>query len=134
MKEKSEDVKKHKNEKENFSIVPDNVKPPEKRKMVKGIFKNIECPGTMVSFPFRAYKEPIKTYHLMDGGEYELPVELVEHLNKNCAYKVPSWESSEGVVTTGQPANMPGQPAWQKKIAKVISRFSFQPLEYVDSA
>jgi hypothetical protein len=117
------------NEKEDLSVVPQNVKPPEKRKMVKGIFRNIECPGTMISFPFRAYKEPIKRYDLMDGGEYELPVEVVEHLNKNCVYKVPSWKAIEKGEIKPQSTS-----DWKKEITKVISRFSFQPLEYVGSS
>ena len=109
-----------------------SVRPPKDRKLVKGIFKNIECPGTMHVFSFRHYKEPIKTYYLQDGAEYELPIEVVEHLNKNCAYKIPKWQSGTEVIT-GKPAMAPGQPGWEKKIEKVISRFQFQPTNYVEA-
>jgi hypothetical protein len=108
-----------------------NVRPPKERKMVKGIFKNIECPGAMHTFHFRKYKEPVKTYYLMDGGEYELPIEVVEHLNQNCAYKNPKWVSSEGNEELGVPVNAPGQPKWQKQIGKVVSRVAFQPTQYI---
>ena len=73
-----------------------NVRPPKNRQYVKGIFKNLECPGTMQSFPFRKYKEPIKFYHLMDGQTYKLPVEVVEHLNNDCAYKQHKWALGRG--------------------------------------
>lgn len=124
--------KKNKNIREDFSSIPSNVKPPEKRKMVKGIFKNLESPGVGVSFSFRVYKEAIKTYNLIHGGEYELPIEVVEHLNKNCGHKKYRWVSKDGQISTGKPVDT--QAGWTKKVESVVSRFAFQPLEYVDAA
>lgn len=107
---------------------PKNVRPPKERKIVKGIFKYIECPGGIFSFPFRIYKEPIKTYHLLDGGTYELPIEVVDHLNNNCCYKFTKWVASTGEETLGVPVNAPGQLKYKKEIGQVIQRVMFQPM------
>ncbi len=105
-----------------------NVLPPENRRYVKGIFKNIECPGTMLTFPFRMYKEPVKKYFLMDGGEYELPIEVVEHLNNNCAYKEHAWK----LKGRDKMLKMDGTTHDDsKEVKQTTSRFMFQPLEYV---
>lgn len=105
-----------------------NVLPPENRRFIKGIFKNIECPGTMLSFPFRMYKEPVKNYYLMDGGEYELPIEVVEHLNNNCAYKEHAWKlkGRDKLIKMDGTKNEDS-----KEVKQTTSRFMFQPLEYV---
>lgn len=104
-----------------------NVRPPESRRYVKGVFKNLECPGTLLSFPFRKYKEPIKTYHLMDGVVYELPIEVVEHINNNCAYKQHRWAlggSKKLIAMDGSDVSS------KKEVARTTSRFAFQPSEY----
>jgi hypothetical protein len=59
----------------------------EESKLVKGIFKNLECPGGSLRFYFRKYKEdPVKEYVFWDGREYEIPLGVARHLNNNCAY------------------------------------------------
>lgn len=104
-----------------------NVRPPENRRYVKGIFKNLECPGTMLSFPFRKYKEPIKKYHLMDGETYELPIEVVEHINTNCAYKQHKWALGAGKKLIAMDGS---DVSSNKEVARMTSRFAFQPSEY----
>lgn len=57
-------------------------------KLVKGIFKNLECPGGDLQFAHHEYKgEPTRVYHLLDGEEYELPLGVAKHINKQCKYK-----------------------------------------------
>ena len=57
-------------------------------KLVKGIFKNLECAGGDLSFAYHAYKgEPTRVYHLIDGNEYELPLGVAKHINNQCKYK-----------------------------------------------
>ena len=104
-----------------------NVRVPENRRIVKGIFKNLECPGTMLTFCFRKYKEPIKTYYLMDGNEYDLPIEVIEHINSNCGYKKHEWKLENKRTI----ANEMGGRGSNKAIASVISRFMFTPLDYL---
>ena len=104
-----------------------SIRIPKNRKQVKGIFKNIECPGTMLTFSFRKYKEPIKTYYLMDGGEYELPIEVVEHLNGNCGYKQHAWK----LETNKSIPNEMDKKGSNKVVKSIISRFMFNPKEYV---
>lgn len=103
------------------------VRVPKNRRLVKGIFKNIECPGTMLTFAFRKYKEPIKTYYLMDGCEYELPIEVVEHLNENCGYKQHEWK----LANNRSIANEMDKPGSNKSVKSIISRFMFTPSQYV---
>jgi len=62
----------------------------EDSKIVKGRFICHEPKGGSVKFSFRKYKEdPVKTYTLFDGKEYELPLAVVKHLN-NCGWDVHS--------------------------------------------
>lgn len=57
-------------------------------KLVKGVFKNLECPGGDLQFAYHAYKgEPTRVYHLVDGKEYEIPMGVAKHINRQCKYK-----------------------------------------------
>ena len=57
-------------------------------KLVKGIFKNLECPGGDLQFAYHAYKgEPTRVYHMIDGEEYEIPIGVAKHINRQCKYK-----------------------------------------------
>src|SRR5271168_3412929 len=59
------------------------------RQKVKGIFHNYECQGGTVMFPFKAYKwDEVQNYTFVDGKEYEIPLGVARHLNKNCWYPV----------------------------------------------
>ncbi|MHA1401148.1 MAG: hypothetical protein ACTSQE_12435 [Candidatus Heimdallarchaeaceae archaeon] len=60
----------------------------EDSKLVKGIFKNLEAPGSDVEFPYRAYKgDPIRVYTLEDGESYTIPLGVAKHINNQCTYK-----------------------------------------------
>ncbi len=101
--------------------------------MVRGIFRNVEMPGTGFSFPYRNWKGPIKMFHLFDGCEYVIPRVVADHLNDNCKYKENKWISSEG-ITNAQPILIGGkgfQPTLMNATKEVrISqhRFMFQIL------
>lgn len=57
----------------------------EDNQKIKGVFRCFQPPGGNVSFYFRQYKkDPIEKYELFDGKEYELPKNVVRHLNENC--------------------------------------------------
>lgn len=54
-------------------------------KIVRGKFINRENPGASLTFHYKKYKgEPLKTYRLIDGNEYDLPVGVIKHLVNNC--------------------------------------------------
>ncbi len=60
----------------------------EHSKKVKGIFKSLETPGATITFSFREFKgEPIRTYELVDGQTYDLPLGVARHINRQCKYK-----------------------------------------------
>ncbi len=60
----------------------------ENSKLVKGVFKNSECPGGDVTFAYRMYKgDPVRTYHFVDGQEYTIPLGVARHINRQCKYK-----------------------------------------------
>lgn len=64
----------------------------EDSKLVKGVFKNIECPGGDVTFSIRLYRgDPIRTYNFVDGTEYEIPLGVARHINRQCRYKKHKW-------------------------------------------
>lgn len=57
-------------------------------KLVKGKFKNLESPGGDLMFAYHYYKgEPTRVYHMLDGQEYEIPVGVAKHINRQCKYK-----------------------------------------------
>lgn len=57
-------------------------------RLVKGIFKNLECPGGTETFPFRMYpQDPVRMYTFEDGGTYEIPLCVARHINKTCNEK-----------------------------------------------
>ncbi len=57
---------------------------PEMRKIV---FINGRDPGQELMFHYHSKTHPLKHYTLFHGKEYDLPVEVIEHL-ENCCEKV----------------------------------------------
>lgn len=89
------------------------------REKVKGLFQFHECPGGQLSFVYRKYKEdPIEAYTLQDGKQYELPLGVARHLNKNCNYPIHHYEVDS--------AGVPRAEIGQKK-----QRVSFRSLEFM---
>jgi hypothetical protein len=82
-------------------------------RMVRGIFKNLECPNGCLKFSQRKYKgEPVHEYLLWDGKEYELPLYVAKYLNNNCAYPV----HAASIDSDGKPTST---------IGKMVNRFAF---------
>ena len=57
------------------------------REKVKGIFRFFECPGSELSFVYKAYKEDdveddVEKFTLIDGEIYTLPLGVAKHLIK----------------------------------------------------
>jgi hypothetical protein len=106
--------------------------------LVKGIFKNYECPGATV--PFTQSKYPyhpeINKHHIFqtvmtDGEEYEIPLWVARWLNGtdvtavecdgkigSCSYPKHTFSKAEDGVT---PISMPG---------KRVDRYGFQSLAF----
>ena len=52
---------------------------------VRGIFRNYETPGGELKFPWRQYKkDDIVFYTFKDGHQYEIPLNVANHLNNDC--------------------------------------------------
>lgn len=95
----------------------------DKVKKVRGIFRNLEYPGTGISIPFRAgWKGPVRQFDLFDGLEYVIPETLAKHLNENCAYKTYKWVAQDGSEVTAKPT----MPGYTKEVDKKTHRFLFQ--------
>lgn len=90
------------------------------REMVKGIFRFHECPGAMMSFPFKKWKEDeVERYDLVDGEVYTIPLGVAKHLNQNLWYPLHAYAQDENGKNL-------------MKIGQKIRRCSFQSLEFVD--
>jgi len=51
-------------------------------KMVKGMIKNLECPGNDVEFMYKIYNEdPWTTYTFKDGSIETIPLGVAKHIN-----------------------------------------------------
>jgi hypothetical protein len=58
-------------------------------RLVKGRFQCHEAKGGSIEFVFKKFKgDKVQKYKLRDGGEYELPISVVKHLNEDCNYPV----------------------------------------------
>ena len=90
-------------------------------RMVKGIFRYLQCREGTTSFSFKKYKgDPIAPYKMIDGHTYEVPFMVAKHLNKNCCYEKHSHildANGEASIYTGN----------------VVQRFSFESLEFQDN-
>lgn len=94
---------------------------------VKGIFRNLEYPGTAIRFPFRdGWRGPIKNFTFFDGSEYEIPKTLAKHLNERCCYKTLKWVAEDGTSTTAKPLSSASMPGFTQQINKKTHRFMFQ--------
>lgn len=89
-------------------------------RMVKGMFKNSELPGAPLTFGFLKYKEvPAKTYTFEDGGTYEVPYMIAQHINNSCWYPVyKTFEEGDG--------------RFRQKVGQKVQRFSFIPLDFME--
>ena len=90
----------------------------EDLRMVRGIFKNLECPNGFLKFSYKKYKgESVRTYSMFDGKEYEVPLYIAKHLNNNCCYPV----HANSIGADGTPC---------ESIGKMVNRFAFISTEY----
>jgi hypothetical protein len=90
------------------------------RQIVTGIAKNYECPGGLIEFVFRKYKQDkTERYKLMDGEVCKIPLGVAKHLNKNCWYPIHTLSTDEN----GKPSH---------KIGQKVRRYGFQSLEFLD--
>ena len=104
-------------------------------KKYAGTFKNIEAPGMPLTFSYRGnWEGPIEQYSLMDGFDYKLPEEVIDHINgannwKSCTYKKQKWITTEGKETTAMPLNVSNpsitMPTIQKSVGETKNRFMF---------
>jgi len=86
---------------------------------VKGVFRCHEPRGGEVTLVWKEYKgDPIRRWTLRDGQEYELPIGLAKHLNKNCCYSV-----------HGHILGPDGNPLVDKQ-NKSVSRMNFESMEF----
>jgi hypothetical protein len=113
--EKSTTTKSEQKKKINLKYQHDKDREP-----VRGIFRFYECPGAMLSFVYRAYKEDdVERFDLMDGQVYSIPLGVARHLNKNGRYPIHAHKVNEDGTTS-------------QYVGKKVARFGFQSLEFVD--
>lgn len=92
------------------------------REMVRGIFRYHECPGGIMRFSTRFYKEdPVERFDLVDGEIYSIPLGVAKHLNKNLAYPEYDYIKGEGMKEV------------TFEVKRKVRRCSFQSLEFIDS-
>lgn len=101
---------------------------------VKAIFRNFEQTGGTLHFPFRKWAgEQLQILFFEDGKTYDVPREIVDHLNNNCWY--PAYEYLPG----GKIINVPGEAPTNMRISKKNKRFALQVIDagyddYTDDA
>lgn len=63
--------------------------------LVKFIFKNFELEGGDLRFFYGDSETPSKSYHFLDGEQYEAPYSVAEHLAFNTSYPVHNYQMDE---------------------------------------
>ena len=74
-------------------------------KIVKFKFKNYEARGGDLKFFYGDKDTPDKNYHFQDGGVYEAPYSVAEHIHFNTSYPVHKHKQDENgkfVVRVGE--------------------------------
>lgn len=93
----------------------------EERKPVKGIFRNFETPGGVMTFPYRAYKgDPILKFELKDGQLATIPLGVARHLRHRLEYPVHGWRVNEANLATHTSVN------------KMVKRCTFEYIDFFD--
>ena len=88
--------------------------------LVKGRFNQIESPGGVLSFVYKAYEgDPVVRYDLKDGEMYRIPLCVARHLNNDVGRN----ENIYLLDNSGKPSTI---------AARKIRRCSFEHLEFVD--
>lgn len=91
------------------------------REKVRGIFRFHEVPGGTLSFCYKEFAEdPVEKFTMVDGLQYQIPLGVAKHLNKNGWYP----RHKHAVDQNGIP---------MVDIGQKVRRFSFQSLEFVDT-
>lgn len=85
----------------------------------KGIFHFHERKEGTLKFSCRYHDGEIERYELVDGQEYELPLFVIDHLNKYSGrYKVHELKkNADGSIS--------------KKVGKTVARYSFESTEFL---
>lgn len=101
------------------------------KQKVRGKFIYHEVPGGVFEFCFGPiYKgDETEKYTLTDGGVYELPLGVAQHLNKNVAYPEYGYIPAQGGDQALQGGYAPNQGM---KVKAMVRRVSFQSLEFLD--
>lgn len=98
-----------------------NEKYKEESKLVKGIFKNLECSGGKVEFPYKKYpQEEVTIFTFEDGKTYDIPLGLARHINQNC--RLPPHVRIK---------NLDGDDVITKDMSKGQQRYEFISTEYM---
>jgi hypothetical protein len=91
----------------------------EEKRMVRGRFDYKECPGGVMEFSYRKYKQdPLTKYSLKDGEVYTIPLYVARHLNKECSFPTYTFKNDEA-----------GRP--QTTVAERVHRTGFQSLDFL---
>ena len=109
-------------EKKTESPMADKFKEARKEnsRMVRGVFRFHEVPGGTMKFVFREFPgDPVANYAMTDGQEYEVPLGVAKHLNKDCWYP----QHQHIVDARGNPIVSEG---------KKVRRCSFQSLDFME--
>lgn len=69
----------------------------EMPKVERIVFRNQRDPGHTLSFHYASASHPFKQYHLIDGHEYPLPIEVIRNLEQ-CRENIEKYRrNSEGL-------------------------------------
>jgi len=100
------------------------------KELVRGVFKDYECPGSTFSFVYGPmYKgDTTERWELTDGQIHTIPFGVARHLNRNCNYPEFEHNPADGFVGGSNPYHQANV-----RVSKRVQRVGFQSLEFLDN-
>ena len=87
-------------------------------KLVKGIFRCFESPGSTLTFSHKKYAgDDVQQYTMTDGDTYDIPIMVAKHLNNNCCYD----RHAHVLDANGKPSI---------GVGRKVHRYTFESLEF----
>lgn len=90
-------------------------------KIVKGIFKNLECKGGTAQIAWRKFpQDDVTLFTFEDGKTYDIPLCLAKHINNDCCIQPHEYLT-----------NLNGDRIVSQNREKAFQRYEFTSTEYM---
>lgn len=87
-------------------------------RIVKFKFKNYEVRGGDLSFFYGDHETPDSNYHFQDGGVYEAPYSVAEHIHFNTSYPIHHYKQDDN-------------GKYVQRVGETVQRYGIIPMNFI---